>query len=199
MFMHKQQMSENLSGLTGYMTQLSCYTTSPPLTLIHLKCPLISLPINLPPSFWSCHTFSLCRSPSNLVSWLVCLILLILTFVTTPLLHRLGSGPWNHHSPWGSGLLPDLAQTLIRANQHTSQQCPEVLLALQHPAASKRSCKQSIICLCLWIKCLCGGLSAYVGQCVFIRSVCVDGFWSGQHVTDTQLILPPTSHPESIN
>lgn len=140
--------------------------------------------------------------PLWLVSCPVRLILLFLTFVTTTLLQKLGCGPWNHHSPWGSGLPPHLAQTLIRANKHTSQQCPEVFLALLHPAASESSSKQSIICLCLWINCLCGGgaLSSYVGQCVFIRSLYVlMGILSGQRVTDTQLILPPTSHPGSIN
>lgn len=35
--------------------------------------------------------------------------------------------------------------------------------------------------------------------CLYQKLVRVDGFWSGQRVNDTQLILPPTSHPESIN
>lgn len=83
---------------------------------------------------------------------------------------RQASSFWNHHSQQRSGLPPDLAQTLILANQHTSQLCPEVLLALKHPAGSKSSCKQSVICHCLWIKESLCGLSAYVGQCVFFKS-----------------------------
>ena len=95
-------------------------------------------------------------------------------------------------SQQGSGQPPDLAQTVIPANQHTSQQCPEVLLELQHPADSKGSCKQSVICLCLGIKCLCGGLSAHAGQRVFIRGLYMEmGACSGQSVYDTQLNEPP--------
>jgi len=101
-----------------------------------------------------------------------------------------GCSSWSHYFPGRSGLPPDLAQTLIPANQQTCQQCPEVSLSSEHPAASKSSYKQYVICLCLWIKCLCGGLSTNVGQCVFIR---------GLYMSDTQLNLPPTSHSESIN
>lgn len=111
--------------------------------------------------------------PYNLDCCLVCPTVLILTFVTVTLLR---SGPWNHHSTWGSDLPPDLAQTLILANQHTSQQCPEAMRALQKPATHKCSCKQSVICLCLWIKCLRGGLSACLGTvCLHQKLVFVDG------------------------
>lgn len=133
------------------------------LILIHSKCPLSLVCIDF---------LSIFLLPSKLVSFPVCLILIVLTFVTITLLQRLQIRLLDpSFPPWGSGLPPDLAQTVIPANQHTSQQCPEELLALQRPAASESSCKQSIICLCLWIKCLCGGLSAYAGQCVFIRSL----------------------------
>lgn len=68
--------------------------------------------------------------PYNLDCCLVCPTVLILTFVTVTLLR---SGLWNHHSPRGSDLPPDLAQTLIRANQHTSQQCPEGITETSDP------------------------------------------------------------------
>lgn len=110
--------------------------------------------------------------PYNLDCCLTCPTVLILTFVTVTLLR---SGLWNHDSPRGSDLPPDLAQTLILANQHTSQQCPEAMRALQKPATHKCSCKQSVICLCLWIKCLRGGLSACLGTvCLHQKLVFVD-------------------------
>lgn len=73
---------------------------------------------NIPAISFSPHTF-----PFSLprVSWFVVSFVAlssILTFVTVTLPR---SGHWTHHSPRGSDLPPDLAQTVIRANQHTSQ------------------------------------------------------------------------------
>lgn len=75
------------------------------------------------PVDWKSNTFSFSPfSPCNLVGCLIWPTVLILACVSVTLLR---SGHCTHHSPpTGSDLPPDLAQTVIRANQHTSQQCP---------------------------------------------------------------------------
>lgn len=148
---------------TGGKYQTRFYCTDKYKYLSHLPSPQFSQNTFSPPPL---------SPPYNPDCCLVRPTVLILTFVTVTLLR---SGPWNHHSPRGSDLPPDLAQTLILANQHTSQQCPEAMRALQKPATHKCSCKQSVICLCLWIKCLRGGLSACLGTvCLHQKLVFVD-------------------------
>lgn len=133
-------LSEQVAGIKSAFTALTKSSISATSLLPNSLKTHSLLPLPLP--------------PFNLDCCLICPTVLILTFVTVTLLR---SGHWNHHSPRGSDLPPDLAQTLIRANQRTSQQCPEAMRALQKPATHTRSCKQSVICLCLWIKSLCGG------------------------------------------
>ena len=142
MFLHKQQMSQKLSGLRGYINSPSCCSLSP----LSPCC----FPSSKQNAFFIPHPIKLMSIFLQLLCYPAFLVHLaqhvlsppVLTFVTISLLHKPGSGSRSHHFPGISGLPPDLAQTLIPANQQTCQQCPEVLLASHHPVTSKYPGKQ---------------------------------------------------------
>lgn len=107
MFLHKQQMSEKLFGLTGYIKPPGCCPPSPitlpqpSLLLIHSTCPPISRHINglsiffQPISlshFLQFLSISFDFQPRNISS------IQVLPFVTLAHQQRLGSGSWNYHS-----------------------------------------------------------------------------------------------------